>query len=152
VTVRNQYTNDEWEILRFVPWIVMAVVASADGNPSQAEQDILEKLIRGAPTLAPDNRDYDLVREILVSQDDDAPVLMERLEAAVNSGWSLEDILRAAGNIASAKAPAGQATCFKNSMVAFAVEVANASGPLFGSKVSVEERKSVTRIRSFLGA
>jgi hypothetical protein len=113
---------------------MLSGVAGADANIEELEIAALMKEISEAALYK-----NQLVREVLFSVGADAGIL-DRYSAdprAIDHG------LAQVADVLDAHLDPAQAEEFKRAMLGIGVEIANAAGPLFGGKISVEEQSAL---------
>ena len=122
---------------------VFAGVAGVDGKISKRERKRFYRLLSQSPALR-----GDLVREVMMSVFTD---LEGVFSAFSEDERNVQDGLPAVAGVLSEFASNDEAVMFKSSLVNMGVEVANADGPIIGSKVSEAESAGLTWIQSWLG-
>lgn len=148
MTTDIAYTPQEWEALQFAPLVTFYAVGWADGSLSRLETGSLMALLANAAALtAPEAQ---LARDVLAAVQADFSGVLQRLDATIGSGVDYADIFERARKVLDAKAPPDQARVFKEAMMVIAVKVAEAA-PLFGKKVTPEERVTIDRVRAAFG-
>lgn len=141
------YSDDEWEVLLYVPLVVFFAVAYADGKVSPAESNIFGMITKNVAAQAARPQDA-LVRDVMAAVSADMGGILRRFDARVGSGMTYDAIL-ATGVTLLKRADSTSAAVFKNTMIAMAESIAEA-WPIFGRKTSAEEQESINNIRRLL--
>jgi len=149
MTKRDVFSDDEWRTLVFTPLVVFYAVAYADGSISRLETGKLTAMIDNGTKLTGPNTE--LAREVFTFLKPQFGPAIQALEASIARGESFDSLLAAARALLDRKVPPAEAAGFKQIMVTVGAGIAEAA-PLFGPKVTAEERVSVERIRVSLGA
>lgn len=131
---RESFTDAEWLTIQFAPFWAFIQVAGSDGQVDEKETAAFHKeLITDAPIYK-----SPFVREVFLSI---APNLTGTLEAFRADGRKVFDGLQDTARILT-KLDADQANMFKMAIMGIGKEVANASGGVFGSKISDKEKQA----------
>ncbi len=138
----STFTASEWQTLRFALLWAFFGVALSDKKVEKAELEVLAKEIAEAG-LYKDS----LTREVFGSLQSDFGGTMQAF--AADSRKAL-DGLQEAGRIVDAKAP-GSANDFKRNILAVCTQAAQACGPLFGDKISDDEKFAIAAAAVALG-
>jgi len=131
MSLRSQFTDAEWETLQFSPLWILTAIGTADGKidekESQKFSELMIKLV--------DAKD-DLVREVVISVISSFANLMEAYKADPRK---IDVGLKDAADILESKA-SSHSDDFKKVLLGLAANIADASGPMIGSKVSDQEK------------
>ena len=140
----DSYTAEEWRTLQFGILWVYAAVAGADGKLDKKEAGALDKELRESYLFKDP-----LAREVFESVARGFPNVVEQFKrdprTAIQGLKDLADIL-------DTKAERDQALAFKRSLLLVGHNVAEASGGIFGPKVSDKEKVTLTGIGVLLRA
>lgn len=142
-------TDEEWEMLLYVPFAVFFVVAWADGKVAPAESNLFGFIAKSVAT-APSRPQDALARDILAEVSVEFGQIARRMDAKLGAGLTLDQVFESGRKLLDTKLDKIQAQVFKNTMVVLAERVAGAA-PLFGSKVSDEEHKAIGIVKQRLG-
>ena len=132
------FTADELETLQFAPWWAFTLVAGVDGKIDGKETAAILKevgesqLYRGT-----------VIRDALAASNRD---VAGAVEAYARDNRDVAEGLREAADILDRKVSPDEALKFKMSVLMISKNVAEASGPRFGKKISSEEEKAITLI------
>ena len=141
---RSTYTDEEWDTLLFAPiWMAGFVGRASDQKMDEKEtQAFIKDLSEGGLYKEA------LVREVLRGIAADLDGVMTRWgEDSRTFDVGLEDTRR----VLDEKASEEEAANFKKSILGIGVDVAQASGPMFGDKASTEEKQAIAMAATFLG-
>jgi hypothetical protein len=143
MTTHADYTDSEWTTLQFGVLWTFSEVAGADNKIDEQEVAALAKELQEAGLYK-----EPLAREVLRSVGDDLQGVMSRYNA---DSRYMDLGLREVASILDKKADAEEARNFKMALVGIGVNVAKASGPRFGDKVSKEEKQRIALVVTSLG-
>ena len=142
MVAREVFTPEEWQTLQFAPLWVFVAVAGADGKIDKKEIAALAKEISEALLFK-----GKLVREVLMSIAADFDNIWMKFQAdprmALNG-------LQEVGQLLDAKSSVDEAARFKGAMLLIGRNIAEASGKLFGPKISEEEKRALVLIAAAL--
>jgi hypothetical protein len=134
MSYRELFTDAEWQTIQFAPFWAFIQVAGSDGGIDEKETAAFHKeLVTDAPIYK-----SAFVREVFLSV---APHLNAMLEAFRADGRKVFDGLQDTARILK-KLDADQANMFKMAIMGIGKEVATASGPIFGEKISDKEKQA----------
>jgi len=139
---RNSFTDAEWQTVLFTPLWAFHGVAAVDRKIDNKESAALAKELSEALLF----RD-ELAREVLTALGMDLRAIMQAF--AADSRTIVDGLLQAAG-ILDAKLPPGAADGLKRAVLLIALNVAKAAGPMFGDKMSNEEKAAIVLIAAAL--
>jgi hypothetical protein len=143
MTYREQFSDSEWATLRFAPFWAFVQIAGIDGTIDEKETAAFHKeLLVDAPMYK-----SALVREVFASI---VPSLTDVLAAFQADQRKVADGLRDAAT-ALTKVDSDQANMFKMAIMGIGKEVAEASGPVLGSKTSEREKEAWALVAATLG-
>jgi hypothetical protein len=143
MTYREQFTDAEWQTLQFAPFWAFIQIAGSDGNIDEKETAAFNKeLITDAPIYK-----SALVREVFLSIGPIFPTLLTAFRADPRKVF---DGLRDTA-MALIKLDVDQANLFKFAVMSIGKEVANASGPMLGEKISEKEKEAWALVAVALG-
>jgi hypothetical protein len=148
IRTRQQFTDEEWTIVRDAPMSVSAGISALDFGLVSFAKEIaaVTKTLVDAPDRYPNNALIKAVVEDTVAAED---------EQEVDDKLSVDEILKLvaqAGSIVDEKVP-GDAPGFKQLLMEVADRAANASGSGFlgfGEKMSDEEAAYLSKLRAVL--
>jgi hypothetical protein len=149
VSLRHTFSDDEWQMLQFLPFTVFFAVGYADGSLSRLETGAFVNLLKNASAL--DAPEAQLVREVCSSANAQFAAVGSALDAAVGRGLTYDQIFLQGRTLLEQRMPPDQAQTFKQAMVVLATQVAEAA-LLIGKKVTDQERAAVEQIGRALGA
>lgn len=135
---RSSFTDSEWQTILFTPLWAFTAVASADRKIDDKEAGALAKELSEAMLY----RD-ELTREVLAAVGLGLPTIMPAFAADARS---IVAGLQDAATLLDAKLPAGAADGFKHATMLIAMNVAKASGSVFGDKTSKEEKAAIALV------
>ncbi len=142
MSLREQYTAEEWQTLQFGPLWVFTTVVSGQDTGDEKRLEALAREIQEAPLY----RDP-LVREVLVSVGDELSDLMVRYqEDARNVMDGLQDVAQVLGQ----KAGDEGAENFKKSMLLIGGNVAKAGDETGAEAIGDEEKRALGLITEWL--
>lgn len=139
---REKFTDTEWETITFAPLWTFSAVAGADGKIDGQEMAALGKEISEA-LLYKDEFTREVLSAIAVSM---ATIMPAYAHDKRNALEGLEEAAR----VLDKKMPGGQADAFKRAMLGLGIEVAKASGPMLGDKVSGDEKTAIVLVATLL--
>ena len=136
--VREKFTDTEWKTVLFTPLWAFGIVSMADGKVDDKETAALVKELTEAALYKDE-----LTREVFGA-------LMSNLgsigaDFAADKRSQLQG-LQDAASLFEAKLPGGGADKFKLAILGICLNAARASGPVFGDKVSKEEKTAVALV------
>jgi len=131
MSTKQMFTNDEWLTLEYAPLWILSGIAIANGRLDEKEVEAFTKELADAPFYKDE-----LVREVML---DDLAGLDSLMASYKADTRNVETGLAQVADILEAKAP-DHAENFKKVLLAIAAKVANASGPIFGEKISEKEK------------
>lgn len=131
MSLKDRFTYDEWLTLQYALLWVLGAVGGADNKVDQKEVEAFAKIIVGAPTYKDE-----LAREVLGAAQADLQSLMSGYK---DDPRKIDVGLGLVADILDNKAPE-HADGFKQVLLVLAVEIARASGPIFGDKISQDEK------------
>lgn len=139
---RTNFTDAEWNTILFTPLWAFYAVAGMDRVVDEKEAGALSKELMEAGLY----RD-EFTREVLTSLAADFRTVM----VAYNT--DSRDIIQGLQDSAAvldAKMPSGSSDDFKRTCLGIAVNAAKASGPVWGDKISKDEKKALVVIATAL--
>lgn len=139
---RDNFTETEWATVLFTPLWAFSAVANVDKKIDEKEMAALAKELTEAALY----RDP-FAREVISALAADFSTIMPAYGA---DRRSVVDGLNEAAQILDRKMPGGGADGFKMAVVLICSQVANASGSVFGSKTSKEEKAAMLLIATIL--
>jgi hypothetical protein len=142
VAYRTMFSDAEWQTLQFAPLWAFTAVAGADGKIDEAETRILMKEVAEAPLHR-----GPFTREVMVSLATD----LVRVAAAYKADprAALAGLLEV--RTVLSRVESDQAAVFKYAVMAIGKAAAEASGPMFGSKIAAEEQAAWALAAVMLG-
>jgi hypothetical protein len=114
---------------------MLSAVGGADAHIDEAEVSALFKELSEASLYK-----EQLVRDVLFSDAEQFPDLMARYQ---QDPRTIDRGLSQVADVLEAHVPADNGQAFKGAMIGIGGEIAKASGPIFGSSVSVEEEAAL---------
>ena len=141
--MREKFTEEEWGLLKILPFHLFVMVAGADQDVDKAEIEALQNELRDAPVFK-DPLHRALFLDIVMS--DPMPYIKE----AMNLGKLVERSMKVKGFLRK-KLTEDEYQRFVGSMFIFGLNIARASGGgLFGrgNKISDEERMALAAFGS----
>jgi len=142
MSLRMNFTDSEWETLEKTPVWAFILTAAADGNVDKKELEAFAKELSETMQYKDE-----LAREVFMSL---VARLNDILPSCIDGPEKVIAGLQSAGQIVDAKCPLN-AEPFKRSVLLICSNVAEASGKVFGSKVSEEEKTAIVIVASALG-
>lgn len=139
---KSKFTDAEWQTVLFTPLWAFSAIAGSDKQIRPKEAEALAKELAEAALYKDE-----FTREVLTAVASDPATIMPAYGA---DRRSIVDGLREAADILGAKLPAGGADHFKNAILLLCMNVANADGPMFGDKVSKEEKSAMVLVATML--
>jgi len=142
VAYRALFSDSEWQTLQFAPLWAFAAVAGADGKIDDRETAVLMKEVSEAPL-----HKGVFVREVMTSLATD----LVRVSAAykADSRNAFAGLVEVRGLLT--RVDKDQAAIFKFAVMAIGKATAEASGPMFGAKIAVEEQQAWALAAVMLG-
>lgn len=132
---RDSYTEEEWQLLQFAPLWTFSAVAGVDKKIDEKEREAFAKELAEGHLYK-----EQLVREVMTSLNEALGGLLVKYgEDTRTIDVGLSDV----ADLLDQKADAEEANNFKKSMISVGIEVAKASGGLFGNKMSEEENSAL---------
>lgn len=131
MSIKDEFTKEEWLTLSYAPLWVLAAVGTADGKIDEKEAEAFTKELADAPFYKDE-----LVREIMLG---DLTNLADIMTSYKADPRNIETGLGQVADLLDKKA-SGHADNFKQVMLSIAAKIANASGSTLGEKVSNEEK------------
>lgn len=142
MTVQASYTQQEWQLLEFAPLWVFAAVAGADSKVDDKEMEAFLKDVSEAALYK-----EPLVREVLMSLGSNFAESMTRFrEDSRPVDRGLADV----ASLLDRKSDNEEANNFKKAVVGIGLDVARASGRIFGDNMSKEEKQALVIVASAL--
>jgi hypothetical protein len=135
MTAQMSFTSEEWRTLQFAPLWTFSAVAGADANIDEQELTALDREITSGELYK-----EQLVREILSSIATDALGVLAEYTA---DGRTVDHGLSQAADVVERHLSPEESDRFKQSMLVIGHEIAKASGPSIGDKVSNEEKHAL---------
>ncbi|MCX6153283.1 MAG: hypothetical protein NT007_03900 [Candidatus Kapabacteria bacterium] len=133
--LRNNFTDNEWQILKnTIKWIFRAV-AEADGNIDLNEHQAIEFTFNLVKSFK-----SELARELILDLKNDRSNLPESQD---NSFSEAKDDFKHASEILQVKLDAADALYFKKTILAIGLFIANSSGTLLSYRISNEEQQVI---------
>lgn len=135
--MKERFTNEEWELLKFLPFQIFTLVAAADGNVDNKEIGTFLKQLESAATLKDE-----LHRQLLVD------LVREDHQRFLEGSLDMEKTMKSAEVIKPIlvdKLSSEEYQRFIGSLFVGGLHIANASGGFLGmgSKVSKEEKAAL---------
>jgi len=143
MSLKEKFTNEEWETLEFAPLWILTGIGGADGKVDDKEVAAFTKELGDAPLYKDE-----LVREVMM---DDLTSFTNLMTAYKNDARNVQTGLSQVADTLEKKAPE-HADNFKKVMLSIAAKVANSSGPAFGNKISENEKMAFAVIAASLRA
>lgn len=140
---RNSFTYSEWQTLLFAPLWSFNAVAAIDGKVDDKEAEALAKEVAEASLYK-----NPLAEEVLT---DLGASFASVFSAYRVDNRSVLDGLKEAAQLVDFKTMPDIALGFKKAIIGIGVQVANASGGVFGSKMSEDEKKALVLVAVTLG-
>lgn len=139
---KDKFTEAEWQTVLFTPLWAFSAVAGSDKQIKSKEAEALAKELAEAALYKDE-----LTREVLTAIARDPATIMPAYGA---DRRSIADGLREAADILDRKLPAGGADHFKSSVLLLCLNTAKADGPIFGDKVSKDEKNAMVLVATML--
>src|SRR5450759_1481160 len=139
---RSNFTDAEWQTVLFAPLWAFSMVAGADRKIEPKEMAALLKELSEAALYKDE-----FAREVLATLASDHATIMPAYAA---DRRTVVDGLREAAQILDAKMPGGGADGLKNAILLVCISTAKAAGPMFGDKVSKEEKAAIVLVATML--
>lgn len=143
MSLKERFTYDEWLTLQYAPFWVLRAVGGADSQVDKKEVEAFAKVMVEAPLYKDE-----LAREVLGSSQSDLQSLMSGFK---DDPRKIDVGLGQVADILDSKAPEN-ADGFKKVLLVLAAEIAKASGPIFGDKISKDEKIAFAIVASSLRA
>lgn len=145
MTMRQLFSEEEWESLQFAALAAFFAVASAKGKVSQAEYAILAKIfeiMRGE--AAPSE---ELAQELMISVQEEFEVLIPKFSKETDRGVAFENLISEGAQL-SAKAPPEQADAFRRVIAGLATSVAKQRR--LGIGIGAKEKRALATVTNAL--
>jgi hypothetical protein len=139
---KSNFTDAEWQTVLFAPLWAFHAVAGADRKVDPKEGAALAKELTEAALYKDD-----FAREVLGALASGIATIMPAYAA---DRRSVVEGLREAAQILDAKMTAGGADGLKKAIFLVCLSTARAAGPIFGGKVSKEERATIALVATIL--
>ena len=141
-------SDDEWDFLLFIPFVVFFSVAYADGKIAPAETNTFSGVV-GRMAKANSSGADALTVDVMRAISSDFAGLANRVDSLAGSGVSFGDITAAGRLVLETKIEPLSAQSYRQSVLRLGQLIAEA-WPLF-SKGSPQERDVLARIASAIG-
>lgn len=142
MTVQASYTQQEWQLLEFTPLWVFAAVAGADSKVDEKEMEAFLKDVSEAALYK-----EPLVRDVLMSLSSNFSESMTRFK---EDSRPVDRGLADVAGLLERKSDNEEANNFKKAVVGIGLDVARASGRIFGDKMSTDEKQALVIVASSL--
>jgi hypothetical protein len=139
---KSQFTDTEWQTVLFAPLWAFSAVAGADREVKPKEAAALTKELSEAALY----RD-EFTREVLGTLASEPATIMQAYAA---DRRTVVDGLREVAQILDTKMPGGGGNGLKNAILLVCINAAKADGPMFGDKVSKEEKAAIVVVATML--
>jgi len=143
MSYRSSFSYSEWQTLLFAPLWSFNAVAAIDGKVDDKEAEALAKEVADASLYR-----NELASEVL---GDLGASFASVFSAYRADSRSVLDGLREAAQLVDRKTIPDIALGYKKAIIGVGVQVANASGAMFGSKMSEDEKKALVLVAVTLG-
>lgn len=130
-------SGEDWAILQSSFFAVFKMIAGADGKIDKKEKDAIDVIIKNSHKL-----NNSLAKEILqtIPNGDELNSIFDAQKQPA------KEILRKTAFILDNKIEPKDALSFKKHLIALGVFIANASGSLFGYKISYDEMDAINEV------
>jgi hypothetical protein len=139
---RSKFTDAEWQTVLFAPLWAFSAVAGVDRQVDAKEAAALTKELAEAALYKDE-----FTREVLSALASDPATIMPAYAA---DRRTVVDGLREAAQILDARMPGGGGDRLKNAILLVCINTAKAAGPIFGDKVSKEEKAAIVLVATML--
>ncbi len=140
MSVQENYTSTEWEILEKSAFWVFHEVANADGNIDKKERKAFLQVLQNHKEF-----NNDLTKEVLLS------VGKNYNDDFVIDTSGMEEGFKRLTSILEEKSTYKEALNFKKTLIAIGIYIGNSSGGMFSSKFSDEEVEALKKVGLMLG-
>lgn len=141
----SQFSQDEFELLRRVPFVVFLMVACSDGKLDQKEVAKFVELLASSGKY-----ENPLITRIITNVITDIPAM---LNVVIQEQQDISTLLRDVRRIVDARAGSEAGEAFAHVLLAMGHDIASASGGFFGfgSKISKDEKTALAHLAVYLG-
>lgn len=139
---KSNFSDSEWQTLQFTPLWAFYGVAGIDGKLDEKEAGVISKEL--AESMLYKNP---FTREVLTSIATNIKAIMPAF--ADDNRQALSGLSEAA-DILDSKVDKTDADDFKKTVLVICRDTAQASGPIFGDKISMDEKKALIAVAAAL--
>lgn len=139
--MKESFSEQEWDLLRKTPAIVLSMVASADGKVDNKELNAFSTFCSNKDAFR-----SELIKLVLPA---DSKKYIDEVMPQIDKN-TVRDILREIYVTLDSKASPVEVRAFKYHLVALGVFIANASGKIFHHNISEVEDEAINKFAKYI--
>jgi hypothetical protein len=136
------FNPEEWEQISQIPFLVFKYTAGIDGKVDSKEIAAFIQFCNNRKKFS-----SALIKEVLPENPEE---YLKANESLILSKPTIKEKLKSVDSILDFKADVSDAISFKHHMIALGAYIANASGKIFGNKISEEEEDALMTLGNYI--
>jgi tellurite resistance protein len=140
--MKDLFNQDDWAEILQAPYLVFKYVSGIDGKVDSKEKEAFMQFCKAKRKFA-----SELIKEILP---DNPEQYLQQWDKEIIPKSLVKDKLKSIDMSLDLKADVSEAISFKHHLISLGVFIANASGKIFGNKISDEEEDALVALGNFI--